>query len=106
MKIFIKNMVCQGTRKFVLSEIKRLGLGLKSFETDELEFNRKLSKDEYDKVLIALNKYGLQIMLEKNRMVQDVKIGFYTPEPLIKVKNLSIDNPMVEEPVLTGELTA
>jgi hypothetical protein len=98
-------MVCQGTRKFVLMEIKRLGLGLKSFESDELEFKKPLSEDEYNKVIRALNKYGLEIMSEKSRMIQDVKIGFYTPEPRFKVKNMVIDNSEAEEPVLAGQLT-
>lgn len=66
MKIFIKNMVCQGTRKFVLAEIRKLGLKLKSFETGEIEFSRELTAEETGKVIVSLKKYGLEAVPAKN----------------------------------------
>lgn len=65
MKIYIKNMVCQGTRKFVLIEMKKLGLKLSSFIGGELDFQRNLSDLETKSVESSLKKYGLEMMFEK-----------------------------------------
>lgn len=62
MKIYLKNMVCQGTRKFVLMELKKLGLKLKSFEMGEMEFRRDLSDEEEYQLEISLKKYGLEMI--------------------------------------------
>lgn len=67
MKIFIKNMVCQGTRKFVLKEIKKLGFRLISFESGELEFSGELSPVETNALERSLNKYGLEMSLRSHK---------------------------------------
>lgn len=64
MKIYIKNMVAQGTRKFVLIELKKLGLKLKSFEAGELEFRNELSPAETIALEKSLSKYGLELSTE------------------------------------------
>jgi hypothetical protein len=64
MKIYIKNMVCQGTRKFVLMEIKKLGLNLKSLELDVLEFQGELSPSQEVALEYRLGKYGLETVKE------------------------------------------
>lgn len=61
MKIYIKNMVCQGTRKFVMMEIKRLGLKLISFNSGAMEFYGELSPFETCALVSSLNKYGLKV---------------------------------------------
>jgi hypothetical protein len=66
MKIYIKNMVCQGTRKFVLMEIKKLGLNLKSLESDMMEFQGELSPSEEVALEYRLGKYGLETVREVN----------------------------------------
>lgn len=66
MKIYIKNMVCQGTKKFVLREIKNLGLSLKSFESDVIEFQAELSPHESEALILSLRKYGLEAAQRKN----------------------------------------
>jgi hypothetical protein len=66
MKIYIKNMVCQGTKKFVLREIKNLGLNLKSFESDVMEFQSELSPHESEVLILSLRKYGLEAAQRKN----------------------------------------
>jgi hypothetical protein len=66
MKIYIKNMVCQGTRKFVLMEIKKLGLNLKSLESDVMEFQGVLSPSEEVALEFRLGKYGLVTEREGN----------------------------------------
>lgn len=65
MKVYIKNMVAQGTRKFVLAEIKRMGLKLRSFESGELDFEDDLSPDEEDALDLSLSKYGLKLIFEE-----------------------------------------
>lgn len=72
MKIYIKNMVCQGTRKFVLMEIKKLGLNLKSLESDVMEFQGELSPSEELALEFRLGKYGLVT-------VSEVKLPEYNP---------------------------
>jgi chemotaxis receptor (MCP) glutamine deamidase CheD len=104
MKIFIKNMVCQGTRKFVLMEIKRLGLSLKTFEMDELEFQSELSAEQVENVISVLKKYGLEVMAKNNRLANEVKIGFNPPEPRISVKKYVVEKNLSEMPVLTGQM--
>ena len=65
MKVYIKNMVCQGTRKFVLLEIKKLGLSLVSFESGEIEFQNDLSPLETSELEVKLQKYGLEMVSVK-----------------------------------------
>ncbi|HEX2920042.1 MAG TPA: hypothetical protein VHO50_02635 [Bacteroidales bacterium] len=67
MRIYLKNMVCQGTKKFVLLELKNMGLKLKSFESEQIEFKKDLSKDEELLLQYNLKKYGLEIHVEKDK---------------------------------------
>jgi hypothetical protein len=60
MKIYIKNMVCQGTKKYVLHEVKKLGLNLKSLDAGELEFQHDLSPAQQAALEFRLAKYGLE----------------------------------------------
>lgn len=62
MKILIKNMVAQGTKKFVLNEIKKLGLKLLSFESGELIFEHELTAEESYTLEKHLDKYGLELI--------------------------------------------
>lgn len=59
-------MVCQGTKKFLLREIKNLGLNLKSFESDVMEFQGELSPYESEVLIHSLRKYGLEAAQRKN----------------------------------------
>jgi hypothetical protein len=77
-------MVCQGTRKFVLMEVKKLGLKVKSFESGELEFNRELTQDETSQLVRSLGKYGLELVSRKNRS-RDARMTFQKSEPGIPV---------------------
>jgi hypothetical protein len=70
MKIYIKNMVCQGTRKFVIQEVKKLGLRLKSFEPGVIEFCRDLTQTEIDALICSLRKYGLEASAVKSKHVR------------------------------------
>lgn len=72
MKIYLKNMVCQGTKKFVLLEVKKLGLKLKSFESGSIEFRKDLSIDEERQLEFSLGKYGLEILVDRDNSARIV----------------------------------
>ena len=82
MKIYIKNMVAQGTRKFVLMEIKKLGLIFTSFESGEIEFKKDLSSMEAEALVYSLRKYGLEL---SNESVSDSSISFDKQEAVTSV---------------------
>jgi hypothetical protein len=73
MKIYLKNMVCQGTKFFVLHELGRLGLKYKSFELGEIDFEDDPSPEELKSLDKALRKYGLELSTGKNSLVFDVR---------------------------------
>lgn len=64
MKVYIRNMVAQGTRKFVLMEVKKLGLKLTAFESSELEFQDELTTEASAALEKSLSKYGLELVNE------------------------------------------
>jgi hypothetical protein len=73
MKIYIKNMVCQGTGIFVLHELERLGHKYNTFEFGELDFEGDLTLSEIKKLCQSLRKYGLVLTFSKNKQAIDSK---------------------------------
>jgi hypothetical protein len=73
MKIYLKNMVCQGTRFFVLHELERLGLKFKTFELGEIDFVNDPSLEDLKNLDQSLRKYGLEISTGKNKLVFEVR---------------------------------
>ena len=61
MKIYIKNMVCQGTSSFVLLEMRKLGSNFKTFKLGEIDFEGDLSSDEINELHNSMATYGLEI---------------------------------------------
>jgi len=74
MKIHIKNMVAQGTRRFVLMELKKLGFKLRSFESAEMEFENELLPAETSAIEKSLSKYGLEIFSEDPEQYSDINL--------------------------------
>jgi hypothetical protein len=66
MKIYIKNMVCQGTKSFVLLELERLGFKYNKFEFGEIDLEKDLSLLEIEKLDQSLRKYGLEFTFGKS----------------------------------------
>lgn len=62
MKIYIKNMVCQGTRFYVLRELERLGFKYNTFGSGEIDFEEDLSSADKKKLDQSLSKYGLEVI--------------------------------------------
>jgi AraC-like DNA-binding protein len=73
MKVYIKNMVCQGTKFFVLYELERLGLNFRSFELGEIEFTKDLSMAQMIKLDESLHKYGLEIIFKNSKLVSRIR---------------------------------
>jgi AraC family transcriptional regulator len=73
MKVYIKNMVCQGTKNFVLLELRNLGINYKKFEIGEIDLEEELSSVEIKKLEYSLRKYGLAIVFGKSALVEKIK---------------------------------
>jgi hypothetical protein len=76
MKIFIKNMVCNGTKSFVIQELEELGFKYNTFESGEIDFVKDLSKSDKSKIDQSLQKYGLELSFEKTNLVSKIRQGF------------------------------
>src|SRR5512133_2072141 len=73
MKIYIKNMVCQGTKFFVLYELEKLGLKYRSFQLGEIEFIEDLSLAQMTKLDELLRKYGLEVIFKNSKLVSKIR---------------------------------
>ena len=76
MKIFIKNMVCNGTKSFVIQELEELGFKYNTFESGEIDFVKDLSRSDKSKIDQSLQKYGLELSFEKTSLVSKIRQGF------------------------------
>jgi hypothetical protein len=61
MKIYIKNMVCLGTRFFVIQELEGLGHKYNIFKSEEINFEEDLSRAERKKLDQSMQQYGLEL---------------------------------------------
>ncbi|MGB8358860.1 MAG: hypothetical protein WCD55_09620 [Bacteroidales bacterium] len=73
MKVYIKNMVCQGTKLFVLNELKSLGIIFRSFEMGEIDLEEDLSLVEIKELDNSLQKYGLEIIFTNSKLVTRIQ---------------------------------
>jgi hypothetical protein len=73
MKIYIKNMVCQGTKFFVLLEMEKLGIKFNKFELGEIEIEEDLTLLEIRRLDYALRKYGLEVQFKKSKLVSKIR---------------------------------
>lgn len=73
MKIYIKNMVCQGTKFFVLLEMEKLGIKFTRFELGEIEIEDDLTLLEIRRLDYALRKYGLEVVFRKSKLVSKIR---------------------------------
>jgi hypothetical protein len=71
MKIYIKNMVCQGTRIFVLQELEKLGYKYSTFDSGELDFKKDLSQSEIKNLSHSLRKYGLVLTFGRTNQQEE-----------------------------------
>jgi hypothetical protein len=73
MKIYIKNMVCQGTKVLLIKELEKLDFKCRSFEGNEIYFENDLSLKEINLLDRSLDKYGVEIKLKESNLLQDVE---------------------------------
>jgi hypothetical protein len=72
MKIYIKNMVCPGTRSFVIEELEGLGLNYNTFESGGIDFKENLSQAERNKLNKSMQQYGLELSFGKSNMISKI----------------------------------
>jgi hypothetical protein len=73
MKVYIKNMVCQGTKNFVLLELRKLGINYSKFELGEIDLENDLSLEDIKRLDTSLRKYGLEIVFRKSKVVDKIR---------------------------------
>jgi YesN/AraC family two-component response regulator len=66
-------MVCQGTKPYVLLELRKLGIRFSKFELGEIELESDLSITEIRKLDDSLRQYGLAIMFRKSKIVEKIR---------------------------------
>ena len=73
MKIYLRNMVCQGTRLLVIKELAKLGLKFSSFEFSEIHFEKDLSLSEINELNQSLKKMGLDVIFRNSKLVKEIR---------------------------------
>jgi hypothetical protein len=76
MKIYIKNMVCSGTRSLVIQELKGLGFNYNSFESGEIDFEDNLSLAERKKLYQSMQQYGLELNYRGSDLLSKIRYSF------------------------------
>ncbi len=87
MKIYLKNMVCQGTRSVVILELERLGFRYRSFEANEIDFENDLSIREINQLDESLSQYGLELTFKNSNLVNKIRQAIHE----LKKKNLTLE---------------
>ena len=73
MKIYIKNMVCRGTRLLIIQELERPGFSYNAIELGMIDFKKDLSLNELNELYQALNQYGLMVTFRDIRIVSEIR---------------------------------
>ncbi len=73
MKIFIKNMVCRGTKSLIIKELERLGFNYNSIDPGVIDFKKDLSLNEIRELNEALGEYGLEVTFRDIRFVTEMR---------------------------------
>ena len=66
-------MVCQGTKYFVILELRNLGINFKRFESGEIETEENLSFIKIKKLNRSLREIGLEAIFRKAHRRQSYK---------------------------------
>jgi hypothetical protein len=66
-------MVCQGTKSFVLLELKKLNLIYSSFKLGEIDFDKDLSLSEIRELDHSLRRYGLEVTFRNSKLVSEIR---------------------------------
>lgn len=88
MKLYIKYMVSHCCKLMVKEEFNKLGIKISSIELGELEVQQKISIRQFDKIRLALQKNGHELMEDKKAIhIEKVKNAIiemihYSDEPL------------------------
>ena len=74
MKLYIKNMVCSRCKMVVKDELIKFGLHPTSVELGEVETEEELSDSQKNKLNIALQSFGFELIDDKkSRLIEKIK---------------------------------
>jgi hypothetical protein len=73
MKIYIKNMVCIGTKSLIIKELENLGFSYNSIDPGVIDFKKDLSLNEIRQLNQALGEYGLEVTFRDIRFVTEIR---------------------------------
>lgn len=73
MKIFIKNMVCNGTRSFVIKELEGLGITYNTFKSGVIEIVEDLSRADRKKLDQSMQQYGLELKFIESNVLSRIR---------------------------------
>jgi hypothetical protein len=76
MKIFIKNMVCNGTRFFVIKELERLGITYNTFKSGVIDLVEDLSRADRKKLDLSMQQYGLELKFSESDILSRIRHAF------------------------------
>jgi YesN/AraC family two-component response regulator len=74
MRLYIKNMVCVRCKMVVKSELENLGFHHILIKDGEVEIGENVSSDKLDKLKLAVNKLGLELIDDRESiLVEKIK---------------------------------
>jgi hypothetical protein len=76
MKIFIKNMVCNGTRSFVIKELEGLGITYNTFKSGVIDLVEDLSRADRKKLDLSMKQYGLELKFSESDVLSRIRRAF------------------------------
>ena len=76
MKIFIKNMVCNGTRFFVIEELEGLGITYSTFKSGVIDLVEDLSRADRKKLDLSMQQYGLELKFSESDIISRIRHAF------------------------------
>ena len=76
MKIFIKNMVCNGTRSFVIKELEVLGITYNTFKSGVIDLVEDLSRADRKKLDLSMKQYGLELKFSESDVLSRIRRAF------------------------------
>jgi hypothetical protein len=73
MTVYIKNMVCQGTKTLILKELERLGIRYISFDSEGIVIKKELTYRERNELDKSLSKFGLKATFRNGDQVSEIQ---------------------------------
>lgn len=93
-KLLIKNMVCQRCILMVEHIFSELKIPFRSVMMGEADLDRKLSREEMERLSLELNKVGFELIESRlNKMIEDIKFAVLDyVGPAAQTRNLNLSD--------------